>query len=235
MILSHTHEFIFLCNGKTGTTSVESALGQYHEGEAFEVDVTGLYEGKHVPPAVLRGMLGPEIWSEYFTFCFVRNPWDWFVSQLFWNWEPDPISKRKLLRRPLETIREYRRKREKRAYLAELKTFSTAEIQKTFTLLRQYRAVYQADSLFQYHYAFSPGGQKLVDFVGRFERMADDFETVLDRIGVDAELPHRNPTDHRAYQSYYTEDTARLIGELYQVDIDAFSYSFDGDAPQSDP
>jgi hypothetical protein len=227
MILSHTHKFIFICNGKTGTTSIEAALQSYQEGSEFEVGVEGLYTPKHVPPATLRAQLGPAIWNEYFTFTFVRNPWDWFVSQYFWNHKPGPISKKKLIREPVATIQEYQRKNEERARLEDLDRFSPEDIHETYDLLRRYRAVYQADSLFQYHYVYAPEGEKLVDFVGRFERINSDFQKAADRIGIDAYLPHRNATSHRVYQSYYTDETASLVGHLYSVDAETFGYSYD--------
>jgi len=226
MIISHTHKFIFLCNGKTGTTSIRAALADYHEEDAYEVGVPGLYENKHVPPSVLRGMLGPSIWEDYFTFCFVRNPWDWFVSQFFWNQDPNPISKKKLLRRPLETTREYLDKRRKRRYLKKLETFSPDEIYETYELLKQYRGVHQADSLFQYHYVYAPDGTRLVDYVGRFENIGTEFQNIIDRIGVEAELAHRNATSHRDYTSYYTPETKDIVADLYSIDIETFGYAF---------
>ncbi|MCS3642372.1 hypothetical protein GGP70_003075 [Salinibacter ruber] len=48
MILSHTHEFIFICNGKIGTNSMEALLGPYQEGREFEVGVEGFYTEKHM-------------------------------------------------------------------------------------------------------------------------------------------------------------------------------------------
>lgn len=227
MILSHTHKFIFLCNGKTGTSSIEAALASYQEGEEFEVCVDGLYTPKHIPPSVLRGILGPSTWDEYFVFVFVRNPWDWFVSQHFWNQKPSPISKKRLFRFPIETVRAYRRKQEKRARLQSLDTFTEADIRNTYDLLRQYRGIHEADSLFQYHYAYSPDGKKLVDFVGRFEQISDDFNHIMNHIGIDEELPHRNSTSHRDYRTYYTPETAALIRDLYAIDVDTFGYTFD--------
>src|SRR5690606_19997000 len=102
MILSHRYKFIFICNGKTGTSSIESVLLPYHEGHEFEVGVQGLFHKKHIPPTALKGILGERVWEEYFVFCFVRNPWDWFVSQYFWNQKPEPISKKALFQKPLE-------------------------------------------------------------------------------------------------------------------------------------
>lgn len=225
MILSHTHEFVFICNGKTGTSSIEAALGEYQEGAEFEVAVDGLYTPKHIPPVALRGLLGPSLWEKYFVFTFVRNPWDWFVSQFFWNQKPPPISKKRLFLSPVQTVKAYFQKRRKRAELQSLDVFSESDIRKTYDLLRQYRGIYGADSLFQYHYAYSPNGHKLVDYVGHFEQINQDFDRVMDALGLDVELPHRNPTDHRDYRSYYTSETADLIGELYQKDVEAFGYA----------
>jgi hypothetical protein len=227
MILSHTYEFIFICNGKTGTSSIESVLKPYQEGEEFEVGVKGLYTERHVPPATLRAQLGPDVWEEYFTFAFVRNPWDWFVSQYFWNWRAPQLSKRELLRTPVTTLRAYWQEKEEKKRRREVETFSPADIYETYDLLRRYRAVHQADSLFQYNYIYSPEGEKLVDFVGRFEHIEDDFQRAAQRIGLDASLPHRNPTSHRGYQSYYTQQTSALIEDLYEVDVEAFGYSFE--------
>jgi hypothetical protein len=228
MILSHTHKFIFLCNGKTGTSSIESVLQPYQEGEEFEVGIDGLYTPKHVPPATLRSQLGPKIWDDYFTFTFVRNPWDWFVSQYFWNHDPDPISKKKLVREPIATFREYQKKQNEQSRLKTLERFTDRDIHATYKLLRRYRGIYEADSLFQYNYVYSAGGKKLIDFVGRFERITDDFQQIAERIGIDVHLPHWNATAHRSYQSYYTDETSRLIHDLYEIDIDAFGYTFSG-------
>jgi hypothetical protein len=224
MILSHTHQFVFISNGKTGTSSVERALEQYHEGEEFEVGVDGLYDGKHVPPSVLRAQLGKQIWDRYFTFCFVRNPWDWFVSQYFWNWQPDPVSRKAAIKHPIQTFREFRSKQDRRQRLTDKDQFSKEDIRRTYCHLKQYRAVYEADSLFQYYYAYSTDGEKLVDAVGRFENIETDFRKIARHIGLEAELPHRNRTNHRPSSSYYTESTASLIADLYAIDINEFGY-----------
>jgi hypothetical protein len=225
MILSHTHEFIFISNGKTGTTSIEAALAPYQEGEEFERGVEGLYTPKHVPPATLKAQLGAQVWEEYFTFGFVRNPWDWFVSQYFWNWGEPPLSKRKLVKHPVSTLQEYWREKKERKRGRNLDVFSAEDIYDTYDLLRQYRAVYQADSLFQYHYVHDPDGTPLLDFVGRFERITEDFAKAMGHVELDVQLPHRNAASNRDhYRSYYTPETVDLISELYQMDVDAFGY-----------
>lgn len=49
--------------------------------DKYSFSVHGLFVNKHIPPAISKSCLSSEIWNSYFKFVFVRNPWDWFVSQ----------------------------------------------------------------------------------------------------------------------------------------------------------
>ncbi len=42
MILSHEHKFIFFCNGKTGTSSIEQALEPIQQGQEYYIDIQGV-------------------------------------------------------------------------------------------------------------------------------------------------------------------------------------------------
>ena len=81
MILSHRRKFIYFAAGKTGTGSIETALHRYKESGAL---ARGPH-GKHIPPLWVRPEFPEEQWSHYFKFGFVRNPWDWVLSNYFWN------------------------------------------------------------------------------------------------------------------------------------------------------
>ena len=51
----------------------------------------------------------------------------------------------------------------------------------------------------QYDMLHDSNGRLLVDFVGRFERLQQDFDEVCQRLGIDdSELPHRNPSNKRS-------------------------------------
>lgn len=68
----------------------------------------------------------------------------------------------------------------------------------------------------------------LVDFLGRFETLEEDFQHVCRRIGIQAQLPRLNTSQHRDYRSYYNDHTAELVASRWRRDIDLFGYTFDG-------
>jgi len=70
-------------------------------------------------------------------------------------------------------------------------------------------------------------GRVIVDFVGRFETLHEDFRRVCDRLGLDAELPHLNASAHRDYRSYYSDEAAARVGRHFRHEIDLFGYAFD--------
>ena len=66
----------------------------------------------------------------------------------------------------------------------------------------------------------------IVDFVGRLESIRDDFRTICDTLGLEANLPHKNSSSHRDYRDYYTDRTRRLVANYFREDIDRFGYAF---------
>lgn len=91
MIVSHRHRFIFAAIPKTGTHSVRQVLRE-HLGEE-DIEQVGMFVRKrfpyedlarmrhgHLGLAQVRPYLGDEVFSRYFKFAFVRNPFDRFVS-----------------------------------------------------------------------------------------------------------------------------------------------------------
>src|SRR5215216_4002902 len=51
----------------------------------------------HMPAERVRGLIGTNIWNEYFKFCFERNPWDKALSLYFWRTRNEPQSRPSLL------------------------------------------------------------------------------------------------------------------------------------------
>jgi hypothetical protein len=90
-MISHKHRFIFIHIPKTAGTSIEEAL----RDESCQL-LPGEWDYRRAPHAPLNhltlqevadcGILTPAQLKSYFKFCFVRNPWDRLVSEIFCRW-----------------------------------------------------------------------------------------------------------------------------------------------------
>ena len=69
-------------------------------------------------------------------------------------------------------------------------------------------------------------GNLIVDFIGRYENLNEDFQKVLQIVGLEKEimLEHTNKSNHDNYMSYYNEYTYKLIEEHFKEDIEMFGY-----------
>lgn len=66
-------------------------------------------------------------------------------------------------------------------------------------------------------------GEPTVGFIGRFENLSRDWESVRARFGL-AELEHYNRSPHRSYREAYTPELARIAARRYATDIRLFGY-----------
>ena len=62
------------------------------------------------------------------------------------------------------------------------------------------------------------------DFIGRFERLEEDYRHVAKTIGSDAELIQDNRTKHEHFSSYYDYESAYHVATFYQEDFERFGY-----------
>ncbi len=86
----------------------------------------------------------------------------------------------------------------------------------------------RADTWFaaQQSFLIDAVGRLSLDFIGRFERLQDDFDHVCRRLGLPSgPLPQLNASTHEAAASYYTDDLAAKVAVTYREDIEAFGYA----------
>lgn len=225
MIVSHRHKFIFICNGKTGTTSIERGLGGLDESVDMNAGAPGLWDNKHMPAAVAKAVLPSPVWDGYFKFAFVRNPYDWCVSQFKHNF-CSALRVRKLLRHPIMARQWLRAHRENRVWRNK-RMMESSDVEFLFNHLKQYRGLPGAEGLYQCNYVNDPDGNRLIDFVGKFESLERDVERVQKQIGVRFELPHLNATERPHYSRFLAPSAVEAVGRLWSVDFETFGYEKD--------
>lgn len=227
MIISHTHKYIFIKSTKTAGTSVEAALSNYCEGDdvvtplgdfAFNRDESGAWvhksmnEGNHQQhddALTIKNSLPAETWDSYFKFSIARDPWERTLSRFFWNHRNDPAIKPR-----------------KRFYHSLGVPFDElAPVRKAFArFLREEE--WDTNDRF-----YIIDGELCVDYVIRYEHLADDLKEVCKRVGLpELQLPNlksgmRSKEHH--YSEYYDETTAALVAERHQNDIRLFGYRFE--------
>ena len=82
--------------------------------------------------------------------------------------------------------------------------------------------------MFQHKLVTDLDGKVRLDFIGRFERLEEDFKKLCGKIGLNVSLPHLNQSQHRDYRSYYTPELRDRVGEFFKRDVELFGYTFDG-------
>lgn len=99
MIISHTHQFIFIKTRKTAGSTFEHLIAPYLD---FKKDIcTGSLRDDtpkfndptngdgHAKCGYIRSKF-PESWNRYYKFAVERNPWDKVVSAFFWHKQTKP-------------------------------------------------------------------------------------------------------------------------------------------------
>lgn len=134
--------------------------------------------------------------EKYFKFAFVRNPYDRFVSACM-NHHKITTSDG---------------------------LFKFATNNSSFIKAMGYT---QTDAALQHFYPqhkyVTLGGVNVMDFIGKFESLHEDWEEVSDTIGVSEKLPHlrKGITDC----TLLSEQVKRVIYNIYKEDFEMFGYA----------
>jgi len=185
----HDFKCIFIHIPKTAGNSITQTLNSLPR-QKINIKHPYVDLPKHAKASEIKQAVGNEIWEEYFTFAFVRNPWDLMVSSYFWWLQKAPKWKK---------------------FHADIKEIEQLGSFTHFMYSQYGRGMINRleGNLFDW---LSEDGEIIVDFVGRFENLHNDWNEICDRIGVEPyELPHTNQTERSSYREYYTQ----WFGQFY--------------------
>ena len=232
MIFSEQHRFIYFANSKTGSTSIERALSPYGVGDRYCFSAKNLFNKKHIPPAYVKAVMPKKLWDECFKFIFVRNPYDWFVSQWFHNFQlrssKETTAFRKLFDKYNHIFRMMRKNYNGETFysLVNRDKFSVDDVKLLYDYLAgRYKTLPTYDGKFQSSYYLDQDGQPLINFVGHFERLDDDIHYILKKLNLEINISHLNSTNHKNYRDLFTSDSADMVYRLWRIDFDTFGYS----------
>lgn len=240
MILSKQNKFIFIHIAKTAGTSVNKALIDYaapgwqvtlnqamqrqNISFLYPVPYKNRYSTKerlskainiayrnicirsvtgphpywdHITADNLRKKMDPEAFESYYKFAFVRNPWSRLLSLYTY------------------LLQNHRHPRHRVAL--EAGGFN-GFIQHGYEKLNWQDQIYCLSN---------SEGELIVDFVGKYENLSEDFRVICDAIGIPMKLPHINQTSHADYREYYSPESIELVAKMCYRDIELFNYSFE--------
>ncbi len=208
MLISDSHQFIFLRMRKVASSSMQSVLSplcvpaprsrlaHIKSRARLEWNYQRYTFRAHENILAAKYRMPAEKFASYFKFAFVRNPWERLVSEYEY-----------ILKRP-------RHGRYKRvAGLNNFAGFIRMQIPR--------KDAYQLNMLIDH------SGRMLMDFVGKLENLETDWHTVCERTEIPYQaLPRKNVTAHRNYPGYYDTASIQLVAKHWAREIDMFEYKF---------
>ena len=218
MQISYSHQFIFFHVAKVAGLSIRDALNGYaQEPEKFKIKRPPKMSGGkpnpfyeiwqvmllHAKAKDAKKELPEDVYDNFYKFAFVRNPWDWQVSMYHFILKEKNHIRHQLVQ-SMGSFEEYLQ-----------------------WVINTKKPFARGATKFQKDMVTDNEGNVIVDFVGHYETLAQDFRHVCQVLNLDASLPHINRTSHRDYRSYYNEKTRKMVAEHFKEDIDLFGYSFE--------
>ncbi len=214
-MVSHKNKCIFIEVPKTASTSFREVLGfsvkphlNILESKKSIIDNWPFEEGTGISgkfhkvnkliPITIRKNIAEKMFNSYYKFGFVRNPWD-RVASLYFRKEGIRMSGRMSFDE----------------FVSWIQNSSDTSI---------HSSVHKN----QLDWFLDENGKVIVDFIGKFENLEDDYEIVMKKLGISKKLPHANNGNNSKlhYTEYYSSKTKDIIAKKFKVDIEYFGYEF---------
>lgn len=76
-------------------------------------------------------------------------------------------------------------------------------------------------------HAWMGGSPDNMDFIGKIETIDEDLVRLGEELGIHIQPPKKlNTSRHKNYRELYTDETRKIVEEIYGKDIETFKYEF---------
>jgi len=237
-MISHKYRCIYLFNPKTASSSIRSYFWTFLKGYSFDTVLRGSkYAGIGFQTRLLN------MFPTYFTFTFVRNPFDRFVSTWLHRFDRNrnqfnPTMDNHSLREYVELTKDVLIHRSSLSFSSDREM---GPYRVPFHKLGFERAHlrHQKDFLLDYNPEYYFGVKRCnsapSSFIGRYENLERDFSCLLDILDApnhklgehNISLSRKGRSKFRHYSYYYDTPTKRLVEEIYADDLELLGYDFE--------
>jgi hypothetical protein len=196
-IVSYTHGFAFIANPKAGSTSIQAVLDAYQERPEFDtLERPGFYTARHVPARDLMRLLGPT-WESLLTLAVVRNPYDWFVSQLAYNYRKTGTA------------------------IPACRKLRPDDVHRCIGLLRRYRGTEESAYASQWAFVCAGDRRLAVNLLLPFDDLERAWPHIGRMLGIGElpPLPRLNASVHPRWQEWLSPSTKAMIAHLWRKDV----------------
>ena len=169
--------------------------------KAIYGDVSG---GGHRTISFYKYVLAEEL-SDYFTFTFIRNPYDRLYSAY------------KFLEKG--GMNQY----DRQVFEIHLKRYSNFQ---DFVLNGLNKKMMRDIMHFipQTDFICDKKGRVLVNYIGKFENLQIDFKTLSDKLNKEIVLPHLNLNKKESFDKIFTVEMRKIVRKLYAKDFEILGY-----------
>lgn len=209
MLISHSKKFIFIHVYKVAGTSISNALSKYCNYSARSKNpikqikqrlgiIPNIYINDfsgHISAKDLKEQIPENIFSTYFKFAFVRNPWDWQVS---------------LYHFALQTPDHHQHELTKS--FGSFKAYLKWRVNEDLHLQSKFVTDKSGEIILDYL-------GKMETINDDFKQICKSLKL------SNVKLPHANRSHRSAADKYYTPYTSSLIEKYFEQDIELFGYT----------
>ena len=205
MLRSKKYKFIFIHIPKSAGSSIYFALKPFSDPVALKFISSPL---KKIGNPI---NLGPEPLDSHSTAKEIQS----ILGLDFFNY-----FKFVFVRNPWERVcSDYYYIRNNKTHPAHAKTVNTKDLNEFIS-----KGIYVLRP--QCDFIFDDSNNQLVDFIGRYENLEEDFNHILEKLKINVQLKRFNSNYYMSHKEILNKESIELIYERYKKDISIFKYNF---------